>query len=512
MPEAYRYKTDPWPHQRWVFEETRDRDVFGLFLEQRLGKTKVTLDTAAWLWGQGRINALLLSAPNGVHRSWVSGDADAGDHPQGHVGDHLPEHVPRRVAYWRSPGDARQAERKALDALFDDRFRGLRILAVNLEALALSQKARDFTLRFLHTFTCMWVVDESTRIKNLGGSKVADWHADHAPLAPVRRVLTGEPNPEGPTDLWGQLKFLEDAPLGFSSFYSYRARYCELTKRAVPHPKKPGAKLKFTEVTGLKNEAELRRNLAEVSVTLKRADCVDVPEEVRTTRQVLLTREQQRAYDQLRDEWLYELDRRGDDELDAVEVNQALTRLLRLSQVCGGFLPYEDGTYHAFEPNPKLEALLAEADELPPDAKLVVWARFKPELRAVRRALERRFGEQAVVGYYGEVKPDERQRNKARFQCDPTCRFFVGNPQAGRYDLTLNAANDVVWYSWGYPLEDYIQANDRVVKVGDTRMLTYQHLVVPGSTEAKLLGDLRAKRDVANRVRSPVNLRELLGG
>ena len=509
----YKHKIKPYAHQAWVFEETRDLKSWGLFLEQRLGKSKVTVDTAAWLFGQGKIDAMIVIAPNGVHRAWVYGDESAGDHPHGHVGVHCPDHVPYKTAYWRS--SMRIRERKAIEALYDTGS-FLRVMAFNIEALSRDKrgklnKAASELKRMMTALNCLLVVDESTCIKNTQGSTRAQIIVDLCELAPYRRLLSGEPAPEGPPDLWGQLLFLEPDPLGFTSYYAFRARYCDLEKRVFSHPKKPGAKLKTQQIVGFKRQSELAKKLETVSTTLKRKDCGDMPAQVSTNRYVELSPEQSKAYKQLSDEWLYEL-RHSENELTEVEVDRALTRMLRFNQVCGGFLPVGDGTVYAFPKNPKLDALVSEIDQLPHDAKVIVWSRFVPELRAIVERLQEIYGREAVVRYYGEVPDDERDRAKARFQNDPGCKIFVGNPRAGRYNLTLAAANDVIWYSWDHPLEDYIQANDRPVLPGKQETISYTHLLVPDTFEAVSLNRLRNKQEVSNAIRNPVDLKRILKG
>jgi len=510
----YKHKVKPYEHQAWVFEETRDRDAWGLFLEQRLGKSKVTVDTAAWLFGRGKIDALIVVAPNGVHRAWAYGDETAGDHPHGHVGDHCPDHVPYKTAYWRSA--MRKRERDAIEALYEPGA-FLRVMAFNIEALAKDKrgklnKAATELKRMLTTFRCLLVVDESTCIKNLNGSTRAELVVDLSVYAAYKRLLSGEPAPEGPPDLWGQLVFLDPMPLGFTSYYAFRARYCDLEKRVFAHPKKPGSKIKTQQIVGYKRQAELAERLETLSTTLKRRDCGDMPAQVLVNRYVELTAEQQKAYKQLAEEWYYELQAVEGDELDEVEVERTLTRMLRFNQICGGFLPREDGSIYAFPTNPKLEALVTELAQLPRDAKVIVWARFVPELRAIVDRLREEYGHDAVVRYYGEVPDAERDAAKARFQHDPTCKVFVGNPKAGRYNLTLAAANDVLWYSWDHPLEDYIQANDRPVLPGKKDTINYSHLVAPGTFEAVSLNRLRQKQQVADAIRNPVDLKNILKG
>ena len=62
--------------------------------EQGTGKTKPVLDTATRLYDEGLIDALLVVAPNGVHRNWLTDEVPA----------HLPDRLIKsgRFMFWRT--------------------------------------------------------------------------------------------------------------------------------------------------------------------------------------------------------------------------------------------------------------------------------------------------------------------------------------------------------------------------------------------------------------------------
>jgi len=63
--EMQRFKTKPYDHQLEAFNLSCEVESFALLMEQGTGKTKVIIDTAAHLFGLGRIDAVLVVAPNG---------------------------------------------------------------------------------------------------------------------------------------------------------------------------------------------------------------------------------------------------------------------------------------------------------------------------------------------------------------------------------------------------------------------------------------------------------------
>ena len=65
----YPFKTEPFNHQREEWLRSREEEARAIFWEQGTGKSKLTIDTACWLWLRGLIDGVLVVAPNGVHRN-----------------------------------------------------------------------------------------------------------------------------------------------------------------------------------------------------------------------------------------------------------------------------------------------------------------------------------------------------------------------------------------------------------------------------------------------------------
>ena len=68
-----------------------------------------------------------------------------------------------------------------------------------------------------------------------------------------------------------------------------------------------------------------------------------------------------------------------------------------------------------------------------------------PEISEIHEyCIKKKYGDDSVVQYYGEIDSEQRQKNIVKFQ-DPesNCKFFVGNPQTGGYGITLTAASTV---------------------------------------------------------------------
>ena len=89
-----------------------------------------------------------------------------------------------------------------------------------------------------------------------------------------------------------------------------------------------------------------------------------------------------------------------------VTATNVLTRLLRLSQLTGGFLCQDDSDRPISVSEAKLKALSDIVDSAAEDErKLVVIARFLPEIDAIRRMLEKKRINYSVISGEIQKKP-----------------------------------------------------------------------------------------------------------
>src|SRR4051812_2146043 len=65
-------KTKPFNHQQVDFDRSKELQMFGVWWEQGLGKSKLVIDTACHLYLNKGLSGLLVIAPNGVHENFLS--------------------------------------------------------------------------------------------------------------------------------------------------------------------------------------------------------------------------------------------------------------------------------------------------------------------------------------------------------------------------------------------------------------------------------------------------------
>jgi SNF2 family DNA or RNA helicase len=183
-------------------------------------------------------------------------------------------------------------------------------------------------------------------------------------------------------------------------------------------------------------------------------------------------------------------------ELNGQEVTAAniLTRLLRLSQLTGGFIGDDEGGTPQNISKSKLNALSDILEEAAQEGKkLVIIARFTAEIKAICKLLEKQ-----GIGYslvMGGVK--DRSEQVSRFQNDPAVSVFVGQIAVAGVGLTLIAASTLIFFSLDFSMSNFEQAKARIHRVGQAFPCTYIYLIAKGTVDERILASLRDKSDLA---------------
>lgn len=140
------------------------------------------------------------------------------------------------------------------------------------------------------------------------------------------------------------------------------------------------------------------------------------------------------------------------------------------------------------------------------DKKVVVFARFVPEIEAIKAMLEKK-----KLGYrliYGATK--DRAEQVKDFQENPDVKVFVGQLQTTGMGLTLTAASVAVFYSLDFSYANYEQSRARIHRIGQKEKCLYIHLVAKNTVDEKIMNALKHKGDIAKLMVD--NWRTLLHG
>ena len=465
----YKFKTPPYKHQMDALERSWNKESFAYFMEMGTGKTKVLIDNMAMLYDKGRIDGALIIAPKGVISTWYNQELPT----------HLPDHIENVAVMWQANINKKQQEK--LNRLFETGH-DLHILVMNVEALS-TDKGRLFAEKFLRSHKTIVALDESTTIKNPKAQRTRNiLKLRH--LALYRRILTGSPVTRNPLDLFTQCYFLDPYHLDHESYFSFRMRYAIMRTAHIA-----GRKIQL--VSGFKNLGELSEKLQPFSFRVLKEDCLDLPDKIYMKREIVLSPDQKRIYNEMREKALAHLNGKK------ITTANALTQLMRLQQITCGHFTADDGTIQDIKNN-RIEELMDVLDEV--EGKAIIWANYQYDVQTICKRIEKRYGPGSVVHYYGKTLPEERDKALKHFKTKPNCRFFVGTPHTGGYGLTLISANTVIYYSNGYDLEKRMQSEDRAHRIGQKKKVTYVDIIAEDTVDNKIVKSLRKKINIASEV------------
>lgn len=325
------------------------------------------------------------------------------------------------------------------------------------------------------------ILDEVHRVKNFTAktSKLV-----RALTAKARCVygLSGTPAPNGLEDWFGVLSAIDPTLIPTKTKTAFEARYC--LKREI----QPG----LWKVAGYKNVAELHGFIGSITSRVTKAECLDLPAKVYSTRTAELQGDQARIYRELKKSAIARIGEAKD--AGTLTIRNVITEGLRLLQVCGGFCATDEGPVMELTDNCKLSILHDVLAELG-DKQAVIWCAFKAEVELLSRWLAIEYNCEVSV-LTGENSQKERDESIEKFR-GGTNRFFVGTAAAGGTGINgLQVADTVIYYSRNYTLTEYLQSQDRLHRIGQKGSVHVIKLIVPNTVDAVIDAVLDRKADM----------------
>ena len=423
-----------------------------ILAEMGTGKTLISIGIAGYLYLQKEINKLLIVAPLSITKVWEEEFQKFADFDY-------------QLEVLEGPTKEKS---ETLRNLFGTK---LQVAVVNYESCWRMEK--EIALWKPDMIIC----DESSKIKNPQAKQSKALHR-LGKISKHNIILTGTPVTNNPLDFFSQYKLLDESIFG-GSYYSFRARYAIM-----------GGYGNY-QVVGYKNLPELTEKAHSIAFRITKKEALDLPEQVDVTRYVELEPMARAIYNQVERDSYAELSQ------GEVVVRNVLTKLLRLSQITGGYIKDEFSEIEEQVSSAKLNALEEIIEEcIDADKKVVVFARFISEIDAITRMLKHYGIKYSLIR--GDVK--DRASEVEKFQNDKDVKVFVGQLQTTGMGLTLTASDTAVFYSLSYNFADYEQAKARIHRIGQKNNCTYIHLIAKKTIDEKVMEALSKKKNIADLV------------
>jgi len=351
----------------------------------------------------------------------------------------------------------------------------------------ISENRCEVHLRELNNFKFKAVVaDEIHRSKDPKSKQSrALWSASGN--AEIRFALTGTPIANNVVDLWSILHWI--SPKDWPSKTKWIDRMVDVMLNAFGGMMVLGVKPQMQEEFYNSVNPYMRRMLKKVVLP-------NLPPVLKERRDVEMSTKQKKAYEQMRDLMISELE--SGDTLAAPSV---LTQTIRLLQFASSYATIAVNETTG-EPRAILDAPSCKIDALMDDIENGDFGDDSVAVSAVSKQLinllsaeltKKRISHGLITGDQDE---DERQKAIDDFQSG-AIKWILFTAQAGGVGITLSAARRLIMLQRPWSLVDYKQVLDRVHRIGseihDSIVIT--DYVTEGTIEERVIQVLETKAD-----------------
>jgi SNF2 family DNA or RNA helicase len=453
-------KYDAFPFQKEAVDFASPLEYSAIFYEQGLGKTKIAIDLIRDWLERKIVDTVIVVTKKGLLENWKQ-------EFKGH--SYL---KPRMLTSNKSMNYS------VLNS-------ASRVLLCNFEVFTCEPRLK----KFLQLRDVAVIVDESAKLKNPTAALTKKFY-ELAPLFKKRIIMTGTPIPNRPEDIWAQIYFLDHGTSLGTDFNTF--------KRDV--------KLSNSLSDNKEEQAVFEKELGAIFPKLKsfciretkQGSGLSLPNKEYQNISCDWERRQFELYQKVREEERYAIIRDG--EFNTENAEALLKRLLRLLQVASNPLLIDesyDQMPGKFNQLHDLLALIRSQKE-----KCIIWTSFVKNAEWLKRSLK----EYRAVLIHGGVSIEDRNRAIERFKHDDSVGVLVAVPAAAKEGLTLTVANHVIFWDRSFSLDDYLQAQDRIHRISQTRACYIYNLLMDDSIDDWVNALLEAKEQAAKLIQEDISI------
>jgi SNF2 family DNA or RNA helicase len=428
-------------YQRRLIRLAGDLPNMGLLMEPGLGKTV----TALSIIRKSRPGRTLVIAPKKVAESVWSQECQKWEHLQDF----------RVVLVMGTP----EQRLKALYSQSD-------IYVINVENVPwLVEHWLDGLFDYL-------VIDESSRFKDPSTKR---FKAIKKVLKQFKRriICTGTPTPQGVGDLWAQVGILDLGERLETTLTKFRDKYMFAAERN----RHTNVVYKWAVRPGM--DKDILAKIEDICFSLRAQDYLDLPKLTNLYHNIELDNSTMAKYKQLKKDMVTQIDAK---QITAITAAALANKLL---QFTSGTLYTEDEEVEAHRA--KIEYLESLVEENPHPT--LVFYHYKTALKKIKEAF-----------------PHAQELTSENMEAwrEGKVPMLLAHPQSGGIGLNLqcNAGElaQCVWYDLPWSSENYIQANARIYRQGQTKPVIIHHLVAAKTIDERVVTVLQGKIDTQNAI------------
>jgi SNF2 family DNA or RNA helicase len=514
-------------------------------VDMGLGKSKTIIDIFSREYTKGKINSVLIIAPNNVYKNvWVD--------------DQLQKHcsVDYSAAFYPA---RRKAEENSFNNMLHTTSEKLLIMTVNYDTFSTKDKWKPI-VEFVRKNKTMIVLDESHKIKGSNSDRTkrilrefcdCTFHyrvlQKAVPFSVYRVIMSGTPIGNSPIDLWSQYEFLRPNYFGLSlSAFSHRygvffKRILYVANREIKidsvinehvwerihaiadyNTAYRGYGVSEADYNYIRNQKredvysgtrftgsyrhidELKKLIEPVSFNYAKEDCFDLPEKIKIVRKLDMSAKMKKFYADLKDNMLAQIE----DKILPVTTKIAL--LTRLRQATSGFVPMKSldenenvqVTMEVIDTNNvKINALIDCLEEC--TFPVIVVTQFTQEAKEIYAELRKYFPEKEIginTGTVKEATNAEEDKTILEIFMEHKLDILIANQtticEGGNYQF----CSYMIFYSNGFSSIQRRQIEDRIHRIGITGAPTYIDLLYKDTVDEKVWQCLKNKEEISDSI------------
>lgn len=446
-------KLKAFPYQEDAFNAIKNLTYAAIFHEQGLGKTKIAIDLIMYWIAETDIDTVIILTKKQLVRNWQ---------------------LEFETHSYIKPA-----------ILSDDKhnnyyvFNGpARVIIAHFETI--NSEFERYSL-FLRSRNVAIIIDESAKIKN--PDTLLDKNLfELSPDFKRKVIMTGTPIANRPYDIWAQVYFLDGGKslgLDYNAFKKHTNLSNDLSE---DHEKQQ----MFED-----SVADIYEKIKPFTVReTKNSGIIVLPNKEYINERVDFEPNQFNLYEKVRKELCLEIRKGNEVFLD--ESSAIVKRLLRLVQITSNPKLLDD-SYLGMSAKEKCLNDIIKSITVKQE-KCIVWSVFTDNIDYFCK-MYKKYG---AVKIHGGMNMEERNRSVERFKKYDDCKVLFATPSSAKEGLTLTIANHVIFYDRGFSLDDYLQAQDRIHRISQTKTCYIHNLIVNDSIDEWIDILLKAKQSAAS--------------
>ena len=455
----YEAKLKSFIYQSQAVDFVKDLEYAAIFHEQGLGKTKIALDIALYWISKREIDTVLIVTKKGLIKNWE-------DETKIHSFLH-----PKVLNNNKSSNYY----------VFNS---ATRLIITNFETISIEKNR--FKL-FLKSRNVGVIIDESAKIKNPNSQLTKDFF-ELSPLFVRKVIMTGTPVANRPYDIWAQIFFLENGKSLGENYKEFKSKSDLSNKLSSDLNKKNDFENFISSIFDKISDFSIRET--------KKSANLYLPDKIYHDIWTMFTPEQKNMYDKLREELRIELIR--DDKKEEDDVSSVLKRILRLEQITSN-PKMLDETIN-FKSGKEIELKSLVKDIVNRGEKVIIWTNYIYNINYIKEM----FLKYNAVTISGNMTIEQRNESVKSFKTGDSM-VLIATPQSAKEGLTLTVANNAIFYDRGFSLDDYLQAQDRIHRISQTKECNIYNIMIRGSIDEWIHKLLLVKEKAASLVQNDVS-------